>query len=209
MKKLLLQLTVLFMFGCANISPSLDTSLPHESSESKLMTEEEFMDRVKKSTPLVYEGMRTVHDAARQYALDNNGTLPVGTSREVEALLLQEGYLKAWPVIPPFAFTDPVQHDLRYISLYDNMDGIGPLEDVISAQDLKIEVCEEFILHYSSFGPGDTIYDYEANRSQYPGLRLGGDIKIYAINWSSVNTQGSAIDPAAYCEVQWVMQYNR
>jgi hypothetical protein len=209
MKKLLLPLTVLFMFGCANISPNLGTSLPHESSESKLMTEEEFRDRAKQSAALVYEGMREVHDAARQYALDNNGSLPVGSSRVVEPLLLQGGYLKTWPVIPPFAFTDPVQKDLRYISKYDNMDGIGPLEDLISAPDLKIEVCEEFILHYSSFGPGDTIYDYEANRSQFPGQRIGRHIKIYAINWSRVNSQGSDADPAAYCEVQWVMQYNK
>ena len=209
MKKLLLLLTVLFMFGCANISPSLDTSLPHESFESKLMTEEEFMDRVKKSATLVYEGMREVHDAARQYALDNNDTLPVGTPSAVQSLLLQEEYLKTWPVIPPFAFTDPVQYEFKYFSKDANMDGVGPYEDVITAPDLKIEVCEEFILHYSSFGPGDTIYDYRAHKKQFPGQRIGRHIKIYAINWSTVNSAGFGSDPAAYCEVQWVMQYNR
>jgi hypothetical protein len=202
MKKLLYLLIVLSVCGCAN--PALlreSPALLHESSESSLLTEEEFMERVSQSVTLIYEGIKAIFDAANLYAIDNNGNLPTGNENEVKSLLLGGGYLKTWSDVPPFAFTDPVQYGFNYAIGYDNMDGLGESDDVIFAQDLKVEVCEEFIRRYSSVGPDDIIYDYEANGKKYPGETLGRHIKIYAINWSME-------DSPEYCDIEWVMRYN-
>ena len=159
------------------------------------------MDRVAKSATRIYEGMRAINDAAKLYTIDNNGSLPTGAPKDVRRALLDGGYLKAWPAIPPFAFTDPVQYDFRYSNGYDNMDGIGEGDDVLYAQDLKVEVCEEFIRHYSSVGPDDIIHDYEAYGNKYPGEVLGMHMKVYAITWSMASSPD-------YCDIEWVMQYN-
>ena len=81
------------------------------------------------------------------------------------------------------------------------MDGIGADDDVMYAQYLKIEVCNKFIRRYSSAGPEDVIYDYEAHRERYPGEVFGRHMKIYAITWSNINI-------SEYCDIEWVMQYN-
>ena len=205
MKKLLALLIVLFVCGCANIvaikNESDSTALRHEKSEVKLLTEAEFMDRVSRSATLIYEGMQAIRDAAYQYATDNNGNFPSGSFKVLKALLLDGGYLKTWPPVPPFAYTDPVQYELMYKAGYADMDGLGGPDDVIYAQDLKIEVCEEFIQRYSSVGPGDIIYDYEANGKRFPGEVLGRHMIIYAISWSNV-------DISDYCDIEWVVHYN-
>jgi len=201
MKNLLLLLITLLLYGCAGTLPLHDTTLLHEQFENGLMSKQEFNDRVTQSATLIYEGMRTINDAASRYALDNSGKLPTGNVKVVRSLLLEGGYLEAWPVIPPFAFTDPVQSDFKYWAGRADMDGIGELDDAISASQLKVEVCESFIHRYSSFGPGDIIHNYEANGEKYPGKVVGRHIKIYAITWS----WSESLD---YCDIEWVVQYN-
>jgi len=205
MKKLLLLLIVLFVSGCANIvavkNESDLTALRHENSEVELLTEAEFMSRVSRSATLIYEGMVAISDAAKLYALENNGKLPPGGRKAVRSLLLDGGYLKTWPTIPPFAFTDPVEYEFRYKNGFADLDGLGEADDLIYAQDLKIEVCEDFLHRYSSAGSGDVIYDYEANGGKYPGEVFGRHVKIYAITWSDLNI-------SEYCDIEWVMQYN-
>ena len=159
------------------------------------------MDRVSQSAVQIYEDLRVIIDAAMLYANDNDVRLPTGNPTAARAALLDGGHLKAWPVVPPFAFTDVVQHDYRYIPGYADMDGYGASDDVVFAQDLKLEVCEEFIRRYSSAGPDDIIYDYEANGEKYPGEVLGTHMKIYAITWD-IDLQ---LD---YCDIEWVLQYN-
>jgi hypothetical protein len=198
--KLLILLILLLVYGCSSLALK-SAGLRHESSESRLLTEQEFMERVSQSATLIYEGMITISEAAKLYAVDNNGSFPLGNSKVVRSLLLAEGYLETWPVIPPFAFTDPDQDEFRFVNAYDDMDGIGAFDDIIYAQDLKIEVCEEFIHRYSSFGPGDIIHDYEANKNNYPGELIGRHMKIYAIGWSMTKSPD-------YCDIEWVMKYN-
>ena len=165
------------------------------------MSKQEFMDKVAQAATLIYEGMRTINDAVAQYVKDNDGKLPGDSVSKARELLQDGGYIDEWPTIPPFAFTDPVQYELKYTPGYADMDGIGASDDVIFAQDLKIEVCEEFIRRYSSAGPEDIIHDYEANRRRYPGEVFGRHMKIYAIKWSGEDYIG-------YCDIEWVMQYN-
>ena len=205
MKKLLLLLIVLFSYGCATSVPKTvvqkNNVLRHESAETTLLTEQEFMDRVSKSAVMIYEGMRAINDAAKLYAVDNNGSLPPGLRKDVRALLLDGGYLKEWPIAPAFAFTNPVQYDFIYHNTYDDTDGLGPWDKVLYVQRLKNEVCEEFIRRYSSPGFGDKIYDFEAAGKKYPGEAIGRHIKIYAINWEMETSPD-------YCDILWVMKYN-
>ena len=200
MKKLLVLLIVLFVFGCANVAPK-DAELRHESSEQALLTEAEFMDRVSQSATMIYEGMRAIIDSVQLYTVDNDGNLPTGSPLEVKALLLDGGYLHEWPAVPPFAFTDPDSLEFKYALGYDDMDGLGEMDDVIFLQDLKVEVCEEFFRLYPGDMPGDVIFDYEANGNKYPGDVFGRHVKVYAITWSTT-------DPIEYCDIEWVMQYN-
>ena len=130
MNKLLFLLIILSVYGCATIAQP-NTSLRHESSEDRLLTEAEFMNRVSQSATLINEGLSAIYNAAKQYANDNNGNLPKGPREAVRSLLLDEGYLEEWPVVPAFAFTDPVQLDLRYDDLYDDLDGNGKKDKVI------------------------------------------------------------------------------
>jgi hypothetical protein len=201
MKNLLLLLITLFFYGCASTLPLPDTTLLHEQFENGLVSKQEFMERVEQSATLIYEGMSAINEAAKQYALDHNDKLPTGNVKVTRSLLLEGGYLEAWPVIPPFAFTEPVQTDFKYWAGAADMDGIGKPDDWISASDLKVEVCENFIRRYSSFGPGDIIHNYEANGEKYPGKVVGRHIKIYAITWS----WSESLD---YCDIEWVVQYN-
>ena len=68
MKKLLLLLIVLFIHGCAGIAPgSKGTVLLHEASESRLLTEAEFMARASQSADQIYEGMSAINDAVSLY----------------------------------------------------------------------------------------------------------------------------------------------
>ena len=207
MKTLPYLLLAVLAYGCAAGSPKStelrheSAELRHESAENALLTEEQFMDRVSKSTTIIYEGLRAINDAAKLYAADNNGSLPPGTQNVVRALLLDGGYLKEWPVVPDFAFTNPVQYDFKYHNTYDDTDGLGPWDKVLYVQRLKNEVCEEFVRRYSSPGFGDKIYDFEAAGKKYPGETLGRHIKIYAISWAKIFSE-------VYCDINWVMQYN-
>ena len=200
MNKLLALLVVMIVQGCAGDTLQR-TELLHEHNEVKLITEQEFMARVARSATLIYEGLSSISTAAQLYAQDHEGRLPSGNSDKVKKLLLDGGYLNAWPVIPPFAFTNPVQDELSYMNRYDNLDNIGERDDIIYAQDLKIEVCEEFSRRYSSPGLEDVIYDYEANEDNYPGETIGRHIKVYAISWSKTTSPD-------YCDVEWVVRYN-
>jgi hypothetical protein len=201
LKKLRLILTALVVYGCVSTGPASGPTLLHESSEPEVMSRLEFMDKVAQSATLIYEGMRTINDAVAQYAKDNDGKLPGDSPSKTRTLLQDGGYIDKWPTIPPFAFTDPVQYELKYAPGYADMDGIGASDDVIFAQDLKIEVCDEFIRRYSSAGPEDVIHDYEANRRRYPGEIFGRHMRIYAINWSGPNYEG-------YCDIEWVVHYH-
>ena len=205
MKKLLLLLIVLFSYGCATsvqkTAVQKNSVLRHESAETSLLTEQEFMDRVSKSADVIYEGLRAINDAAKLYAVDNNGSLPPGHHDAVRALLLDGGYLKEWPVAPAFAFTEPIQYGFIYNNTYDDTDGLGTKDKVLYVRDLKNEVCEEFIRRYSSPGFGDMIYDFEAAGKEYPGETMGRHIKIYAINWEMETSPD-------YCDILWVVKYN-
>jgi hypothetical protein len=202
MEKWLLLLIVLFVHGCASTAPEsteLDsTALRHETSESVLLTEAEFMDRVTQSADLIYEGLRAINDAVNQYFIDSNGSLPRG-SNQLRDLLLDGGYLEEWPVVPPFAFTDPGQGHFKNFRGYADMDGLGTLEDVTTVMELKNEVCQDFVRRYASPGFGDTIYDMEAAGEKYPGETISGHIKVYAVRWLT--------DAVDHCDILWVMEY--
>lgn len=197
---LYLMLAVL-AYGCATGVPK-STALLHENAESELLTEEEFMDRSSRSAKIIYEGLKAVDDAIKQYVFDHNGDFPPGTSGEVRALLLEQGYLEEWPVVPAFAFTKPVQLDIRYYNNYDDNDGNGLEDRIVFARELKLEVCEEFVSRYASPGFGDKIYDFKAAGKKYPGQTIGKHVKIYAINWSERPFPDT-------CDIMWVVQYRK
>lgn len=205
MKKLLLLFVVVFVCGCAGIAPESfgvkSNALIHEESENRLLTEAEFMERVSQSADQIYEDMSAIRLAAIHYANDNNGNFPVGNAERVKLQLLDGGYLKGWPVVPPFAFSDPIITDYRYKARFDNLDGLGAHEPVINARDLKSEVCEEFARRYSDPYFKGSIYDFEANDSMYPKEATGKDVWLFAIRW-----EGASSDD--YCDVLWVVQYN-
>ena len=207
MKKWLFLLIVLFVHGCASIAPEsteldsaeLDsTALRHETSESALLTEAEFMDRVSQSADIIYEGLRAIDDAVQQYFIDNEGRLP-RVGNQLRAFLLDGGYLEEWPVPPPFAFFDPGQGHFKFFRGYADVDGIGKLDDVITVMELKKEVCQVFARRYASPGFGDTIYDFEAAGNKYPTETTGEHIKIYAVNWETAELDR--------CDILWVMEY--
>jgi hypothetical protein len=200
MKKLLMLFIVLFVHGCASTG-SESTLLRHENSESRLLTKSEFMARVSQSADRIYKGMSAVNDAARLYAIDNNGNLPMVSSKKVRSLLLDGGYLKEWPDVPPFAFTDPIITNMRYKGEFDDMDGPGSRDSVINVRDLKIEVCEEFAHRYSDSYFKGSIYDFGAHGDRYPKEATGEDVRIFAIRWPGAPSQD-------YCDILWVMQYN-
>jgi hypothetical protein len=205
MKKFFVFLIVLLTCGCSNIVPASmglgGTTLRHESFEDSLLTEAEFKERVSQAATQVYEGLSAISDAAKLYAIDNDDRLPTGGSGVIRALLLDGGYLSAWPEVPAFAFTDPEQGDFKYSDGYTDMDGVGAFDDVIYAQDLKIEVCEDLTRRFSSLAPDDSIHDYEAAGGRYPGQTIGTHIKLYAIIWSKTRAP-------EYCDIEWVMKYN-
>lgn len=202
MKKLLLLLMVQFLYGCASTAPESKglnaTALGHETSESELLTEAEFMDRVSRSADIIYEGMNLISDAANQYYVDNNGLLPPAR-KNLRDILLDGGYLEEWPVPPPFAFFDPGQGHFKFFRGYADVDGIGKLDDVITVMELKNEVCQVFARRYASPGFGDTIYDFEAAGNKYPTETTGEHIKIYAVNWETAELDR--------CDILWVMEY--
>jgi hypothetical protein len=205
MKKFFVFLIVLLTCGCSNIVPASmslgGTTLRHESFEDSLLTEAEFKERVSQAATQVYEGLSDISDAAKLYAIDNDDRLPTGGSGVIRALLLDGGYLSAWPEVPAFAFTDPEQGDFKYSDGYTDMDGVGAFDDVIYAQDLKIEVCEDLTRRFSSLAPDDSIHDYEAAGGRYPGQTIGTHMKLYAITWSKTWSW-------EYCDIEWVMKYN-
>ena len=198
MRNLLILFVVLMVYGCTSMT-SQNVVLRHEQDESRLLTEKEFMARVSQSATLIYVGMNAISDAAKLYALDHDGILPPGNMKNIKAQFLDGGYLKAWPMIPPFAFAEPVQSEFFYVNGYANMDNVGAHDDVIFVSDLKIEVCEEFNRRYSSSAKEDLIYDYEANKDRYPGEAIGRHVKIYAISWARS-------EKPDYCDIEWVMQ---
>jgi hypothetical protein len=202
MKKRLLLLSVLFICGCTSITPESKglnvTTLLHETSESALLTEEEFMDRVSRSADIIYEGMNVISDATNQFYIDNNGLLPPAR-KSLRDLLLDGGYLEEWPVAPPFAFFDRRQGHFRFFRGYADVDGVGKLDDVITVIELKNEVCQVFTRRYASPGFRDTIYDFEVAGNKYPAEKLGGHIKVYAVRWFT--------DDVDHCDILWVMDY--
>ncbi len=205
MKKFLVLFIVLLTCGCSSIVPAGmglgGTTLRHESFEDSLLTEAEFKERTSQAATQVYEGLSAISDAAKLYAIDNDDRLPTGGFVDVGALLLDGGYLSAWPEVPAFAFTDPEQGDFKYSDGYADMDGVGAFDDVIYAQDLKIEVCEDLTRRFSSLAPDDSIHDYEAAGGRYPGETIGTHIKLYTIIWSKTRAP-------EYCDIEWVMKYN-
>ena len=211
--KILFLFVFLFVYGCADTalqSSSLwqkkDVSSPlmrHEEDESKLLTKEEFMERVVQSATMIYEGLSAINDAGERYAIDNDGRLPQGRDSVVRSMLIDEGYLNAWPVVPAFAFTDSDEHnhDFVYSPKLDDMDGSGARDDVILVQDLKLEVCEEFSRSYSDFKPDVIIHDFEAEEEKYPAEVYGMHIKVFAIMYAKTQEPD-------YCEIEWVVKYN-
>jgi hypothetical protein len=201
MTRLLIWVFVLFFCGCTNTAIIQESeALQHENNEDRLLTKEEFFSRVSQSADLIYEGLRAIRDAVRLYSNDNNGELPSGSNQVLRALFLEEGYLEEWPVVPVFAFTDPVQKDFRYYSIFGDTDNNGVRDDVIILQDLKIEVCQDFVRRYASPGFGDKVYDFEAANDRYPAETIGRHIKIFAVNWSMATTPDS-------CDILWIVQY--
>jgi hypothetical protein len=210
--KILFLFVFVFVCGCADtalLSSSLryeeDESSPlirHEEDESKLPTKAEFMEKVALSASMIYEGLRAIKDAGERYAIDNDGRLPQGRDSVVRSMLLDGGYLNAWPVVPAFAFTDLHEHnhDFVYSPKLDDMDGSGARDDVILVQDLKLEVCEEFSRSYSDFKPDVIIHDFEAEE-KYPAEVYGRHIKIFAIMYAKSQEPD-------YCEIEWVVKYN-
>ena len=201
MKDFLILCVFLVFYGCAGIAENQeDFVLQHESNEERLLTKEEFFARVSKSVDLIYEGMSAVREAVNLYAKDNNGALPSGSDEALKRALVEGGYLEKWPVVPFFALKDPVQRYIRYYTDFADADNNGMTEDAIFLDDLKIEVCQEFVHRYASPGFGDEVYDYEAAGEQYPAATIGRHIKIFAVNWSASRAPDS-------CSILWFIEY--
>jgi hypothetical protein len=204
MINILLLIATMLSSGCS-IS-SLHSTSPkdsplHEEALNTLMAEEEFMEKATLSAQIIHEGLRTISEATLRHGLDKDGNFPLRDATQIRARLLEEGYLNSWPPIPPFAFTDPIQDDITYLHRYDNLDRLGNKEDVIVAQNLKIEVCEAFSRSYSSLDASELVFDFVAHGDRYPAEVYGKPLQTYAINWSM-------IEAWEYCEIQWVVQYN-
>jgi hypothetical protein len=202
MKNLQLFLIVLFLFcGCASNAPQ-STDLRHERDESQLLTKEEFMDRATQTATSIYEGFSAINAGVELYAKDHDGLLPQGANTIVKEMLLENGYLMGWPIVPAFAFTDQDKRfDFVYLNNRQDMDGIGAWDDVICLRKLKMEVCEEFSRLYSSFAPDVMVYDFEEANERYPGEAIGRETKIFAVIWSKT-------DYPDICGIEWVMKYN-
>lgn len=201
MTKHLVWAFALFLCGCTNtaiITESAD--LQHESKAGRLLAEEEFFARASQSADLIYEGMSAVRNAVSLYLNDNDGALPSVGVNAVKDLLLDQEYIDAWPVVPSFAFTDPVQKEIKYFHGFGDTDNNGVSDDVINLEGLKNEVCQDFVRRYASPGFGDKVYDYEASRKRYPAETIGRHIKIFAVNWS-MKTEPD------YCEIVWIVRY--
>ena len=199
MKSLLLFLIVVSACGCAVVEQKT-IALPHETSESNLLSETEFKARVSQSSAQIYEGFVAIDSAARLYASEHDDNLPAGSRQETKTQLLDGGYLKEWPVVPEFAFTDPVQYEFRYYSQYDDADDNGTEDHIIFVPDLKLEVCDEFVQSYGSPGYDSTIYDFEAAGGKYPGQTIGRHMKVFAIKWEKSYRPD-------YCDLLWVVKY--
>lgn len=202
-RKILIILLVGFLGGCAKLSgPSIgQNNILHESQESLLLSEVEFINRVQRSANLIYEGLKDIKAAVELYALDHEGTLPDGPYEQVVQKLIDDGYLEKWPEVPLFAFTEPYQREIKYYRNYDDADSNGVQDTILFVQDLKIEVCEEFSRLYASPGLAKDVYDFEANNKRYPGEAIGRDIKIYTIIWSKKTMPD-------FCDIHWVLKYN-
>lgn len=201
MTKYLVWAFALFLCSCTNTAIITESAaLQHESKEERLLAEEEFFARVSQTSDLIYEGMSAIRNAVSLYAKENNGALPSVSINAVRALLLEGGYLEEWPVVPAFAFTDPVKGDFRYFHNFGDTDNNGVKDDVISLDLLKIEVCQDFSRRYASSDLGGKVYDYEAEKKRYPAETIGRQIKLFAVNWSMETTPD-------YCEIVWVIRY--
>jgi hypothetical protein len=143
-----------------------------------------------------------VREAVDLYAKDNGGALPSEEDPDEKKILLEGGYLEEWPLVPTFAFTEPVQKEIRYFDNFADMDDSGAVEDVIIVQNLKTEVCQDFVRRYASPGFGENIYDYEAEGEKYPGQTIGRHVKIFAINWSVSSVRD-------ICDILWVIRYTK
>ena len=200
----LILITALLSSGCSLSylhTTSPEASLLHEQSLNTRMTEEEFMEKAALSAQIIYDGLRTISEAALRHGLDEKGNFPLRAADQIMARLLEEGYLNTWPQIPPFAFTDSIHDELTYFHRYDNLDRLGHTEDVIVAQNLKIEVCEAYSHSYSMLDASELVFDFVAHGDRYPAEVYGEPLQTYAINWSM-------IEAWEYCEIQWVVQYN-
>jgi prepilin-type N-terminal cleavage/methylation domain-containing protein len=143
----------------------------------------------------VYNDLVAISGAAELYAIDN-GALPAGNNGQVEALILDGGYLKSWPVSPSSG------GDYFYANAMDDMDGGAVADDVIYTNNFSDDVCVEFMSRYAS-GLGtlqSAQWDYEGNTDQYPGAVLGKGANVYGIKWSTADVDK--------CEIHMVMSYN-
>ena len=204
MLRLLLFAIFAISCGCSNTAVTQENaSIPHEDTESTLISEAQFFDRVSQSTTLIYSGFNAILNAADQYAIQNGGNLPSGNTDTVKELLLEGGGVEEWPTARAFAYTDPavtVFDEFKYYEKFADMDGNGTKDSAISIQKLKVEVCLDFARRYSSPGFGEKIYDFESAGKKYPGETIGRHIKVFAISWSKARQPD-------YCDLLWVVQY--
>jgi hypothetical protein len=144
----------------------------------------------------IYEDMRTISDAAERYALDNDGSLPQGTTVAVKKMLQEGGYLKTWPS------SSGTYGTYEYRSGYDDMDGGSAADDALYTEEFTDVVCSEFMAKYASaLGTLQSAqWDYAANGKTYPAVTLGKGARIFAIKWASADVDK--------CQIIWVMRYN-
>lgn len=200
----ILLMIILFSSGCTITTvrgPNSNSDLRHEMDEAQLLTESEFMSRVRQSASIINEGLLRIEQAVTSYADDNDGSLPSGNLDEIKSLLLNGGYLERWPTIPPFAFTDPVEYEYSVSRKYEDLDGKGRHDSVVFIRDLKLEVCEEFGRRYASPGLTNPVHQYISSQQRAPGAIYGRHVTKYAILWEEINFP-------EYCDILWVMQYN-
>ncbi len=136
------------------------------------------------------------------YALDN-GELPQASNNIAKNLLLDGGYLKAWP--SPVTSTGVWQggspDDYHYHSSYDDMDGGTTADSVIWVGYFTDELCDVFMAKYANdLGTlRSAQFDWAGNGNAYPGEILGKGARVYGIKWASADVD--------WCEIEWVMEY--
>ena len=146
---------------------------------------------IEQSVTKLYDDLRTIGDAIEKYRAKE------GKTPDNLDALVAGGFLQAVPTMG----SSLGGGGYEFMKGYDDMDGKGEKDDALYPSTYVPEaICVEFNKRYASAPLNDgTVFDYQAAGGVYPGKVYGTSMKIYAIKWSTTDTN---------CELNWVVDYN-